>query len=47
MHVVNLMYDAMPMEYITMIITEFGMIPPTSVPVIIREYRKEPWPVAV
>ena len=42
LHVVNLTYDAMPAEYITMIITEFGMIPPTSVPVIIREYRKEP-----
>jgi len=39
--VVNLTYDAMPAEYITMIITEFGMIPPTSVPVIVREYRKE------
>lgn len=42
LHVVNLTYDAMPAEYITMIITEFGMIPATSVPVIIREYRKEP-----
>ncbi|KAK3280674.1 hypothetical protein CYMTET_11503 [Cymbomonas tetramitiformis] len=40
--VLNLTYDAMPCKYITMIITEFGMVPPTSVPVILREYRKEP-----
>lgn len=35
----NLKYDAMPAEYVTMIVTEFGMIPPTSVPVILREYH--------
>mmetsp|Transcript_42533 Transcript_42533/g.51658 ORF Transcript_42533/g.51658 Transcript_42533/m.51658 type:complete len:676 (-) Transcript_42533:621-2648(-) len=40
--VLNLLYDAMPAHYITIIISEFGMIPPTSVPVILREYRKEP-----
>ena len=38
----NLVYDAMPAEYVTLIITEFGAIPPTSVPVILREYRSEP-----
>lgn len=38
----NLMYDAMPAEYVTLIATEFGAIPPTSVPVILREYRQEP-----
>ena len=32
-------YDAMPAEYVTLIVTEFGMIPPTSVPVIVREYN--------
>jgi translation initiation factor eIF-2B subunit delta len=37
----NLKYDAMPAEYVTMVVTEFGMIPPTSVPVILREYRQE------
>lgn len=37
----NLKYDAMPAEFVTMIVTEFGMIPPTSVPVILREYRME------
>jgi len=38
----NLLYDLTPMQYIMMVITEVGMIPPTSVPVILREYRKEP-----
>jgi translation initiation factor eIF-2B subunit delta len=42
LHTVNLIYDVLPAEYITMIITEVGMIPPTSVPVILREYRSEP-----
>ncbi|KAJ4839517.1 hypothetical protein Tsubulata_047359 [Turnera subulata] len=37
----NLMYDATPSEYISMIITDYGMIPPTSVPVIVREYGRE------
>jgi translation initiation factor eIF-2B subunit delta len=42
----NLKYDAMPADYVTMIVTELGMIPPTSVPVILREYslaRQEPY----
>ena len=33
----SILYDITPIEYITMVITEFGMIPPTSVPVILRE----------
>jgi translation initiation factor eIF-2B subunit delta len=33
----SLLYDVTPMDFITMVITEFGMIPPTSVPVILRE----------
>ncbi|ESQ30610.1 hypothetical protein EUTSA_v10011298mg [Eutrema salsugineum] len=37
----NLMYDSTPSEYISMIITDYGMIPPTSIPVIVREYRRE------
>ena len=36
------MYDAMPSDLVSMIVTEFGTIPPTSVPVILREYRQEP-----
>jgi len=38
----NLTYDVTPTEFIMMVITEVGMIPPTSVPVVIREYRKDP-----
>ena len=38
----NVVYDAMPSQYVAVIVTEFGAIPPTSVPVILREYRQEP-----
>ena len=38
----NLMYDLTPSQSIAMVITEVGLVPPTSVPVILREYRKEP-----
>lgn len=34
----SLLYDVTPMEFITMVVCEFGLIPPTSVPVILREY---------
>jgi len=34
----NLVYDVTPGTFITMVITEVGMLPPSSVPVIIREY---------
>ena len=34
----NLCYDITPIKYIAVVVTEVGMIPPTSVPVIIREY---------
>ena len=37
----SLRYDLTPIGFVEMVITEVGMIPPTSVPVIIRE-RKEP-----
>ncbi|KAK4765928.1 hypothetical protein SAY87_007570 [Trapa incisa] len=37
----NLIYDVMPSDYISTIITDYGMVPPTSVPVIVREYRRE------
>jgi translation initiation factor 2B subunit (eIF-2B alpha/beta/delta family) len=32
----NLVYDLTPTEFITMVITEVGMVPPTSVPAIMR-----------
>ncbi|XP_008776419.2 translation initiation factor eIF-2B subunit delta-like [Phoenix dactylifera] len=41
LQLLNLIYDATPSDYISMIITDYGMIPPTSVPVIVREYRRE------
>ena len=37
----NLMYDATPAEYVTLIATEVGMIPASSVPVVLREHRRE------
>ncbi|CAM9289011.1 unnamed protein product, partial [Choristocarpus tenellus] len=38
----NLRYDLTPIKYVTVVITEFGFLPPTSVPVLIRELsRKE------
>ncbi|XP_062116907.1 uncharacterized protein LOC133830846 isoform X2 [Humulus lupulus] len=44
LQLLNLLYDATPSDYITMIVTDYGMIPPTSVPVIVREYRRaEVW----
>lgn len=41
MQLLNLLYDATPSDYISLIVTDYGMIPPTSVPVIVREYGKE------
>ncbi|KAI4344043.1 hypothetical protein L6164_011318 [Bauhinia variegata] len=41
LQLLNLMYDATPSDYVSMIITDYGMVPPTSVPVIAREYGKE------
>ncbi|CAN0891511.1 Translation initiation factor eIF-2B subunit delta [Linum grandiflorum] len=37
LQLLNLMYDATPSDYVSMIITDYGMIPPTSVAVIVRE----------
>ncbi|WVZ59930.1 hypothetical protein U9M48_010012 [Paspalum notatum var. saurae] len=41
LQLLNLTYDATPPDYVSMIITDYGMLPATSVPVIVREYRKE------
>ncbi|TYI67837.1 hypothetical protein E1A91_D08G046800v1 [Gossypium mustelinum] len=41
LQLLNLIYDATPSDYVSMIITDYGMIPPTSVPVIVREYRRD------
>lgn len=37
--VLNIMYDLTPPHYINKIITELGALPPSSVPVIVREYK--------
>lgn len=36
LQLLNLMYDLTPADYITMIITEYGSLPPSSVPVVYR-----------
>jgi translation initiation factor eIF-2B subunit delta len=36
----HLVYDLTPVEFVTMVISEVGVIPATSVPVIIREYQR-------
>jgi translation initiation factor eIF-2B subunit delta len=41
MKLLNLVYDLTPIDLITLVVTELGHLPPTSVPVVIREYRKE------
>ncbi|ODV93107.1 hypothetical protein PACTADRAFT_52124 [Pachysolen tannophilus NRRL Y-2460] len=39
LNILNIMYDLTPPEYIKKIITEVGSLPPSSVPVILREYK--------
>ena len=34
-------YDMTNSKDIDLVITELGLIPPTSVPIVIREYRQE------
>ncbi|MED6160636.1 hypothetical protein PIB30_053284 [Stylosanthes scabra] len=41
LQLLNLIYDATPSDYVSMIVTDYGMVPPTSVPVIVREYGRE------
>lgn len=37
----HLLYDITPANFINMIVCELGSIPPTSVPVVIREFGQE------
>mmetsp|Transcript_15474 Transcript_15474/g.20065 ORF Transcript_15474/g.20065 Transcript_15474/m.20065 type:complete len:136 (+) Transcript_15474:161-568(+) len=37
----NLRYDLTPQKFVGMVVTEVGMIPPTAVPALIREYRRD------
>jgi len=41
LRLLNLVYDITPMSLVTMVITEVGNLPPTAVPVVIREYHKD------
>ncbi|KAG0169941.1 hypothetical protein DFQ30_003046 [Apophysomyces sp. BC1015] len=41
LRLLNLLYDVTPSKYITLVITEVGLIPCTSAPVIWREYNEE------
>ncbi|GBG62944.1 hypothetical protein CBR_g34315 [Chara braunii] len=41
LHFVNLNYDCMPVDYVTMIICELGIVKPSRVPVILRENRSK------
>jgi translation initiation factor eIF-2B subunit delta len=36
-----LRYDITPIIFINAVATEVGLIPPTSVPVVVREFRRE------
>ena len=36
LQLLNLMYDVTPVQYISMVITEYGSLPPSSVPVVHR-----------
>lgn len=37
----NIEYDTTPAEFVTVVVTEVGLLPPTSVPVVLREYRTD------
>lgn len=38
-NILNIMYDLTPPQYIKKVVTELGALPPSSVPVILREYK--------
>jgi translation initiation factor eIF-2B subunit delta len=39
--ILNLSYDLIPMEFVDVVVTEVGLIPPTSVPVVLREAQQK------
>ncbi|QOU20997.1 hypothetical protein BRETT_000714 [Brettanomyces bruxellensis] len=39
LYILNILYDLTPPDYIQKVITELGALPPSSVPVILREYK--------
>ena len=36
LQMINLMYDLTPAEYVSMVVTELGPLPPSSVPAVLR-----------
>jgi translation initiation factor eIF-2B subunit delta len=36
LQLLNILYDVTPAEYVNMVITEYGSLPPSSVPVVHR-----------
>ncbi|KAJ1740218.1 hypothetical protein LPJ78_003194 [Coemansia sp. RSA 989] len=41
LRLLNLMQDITPPEFVSVIITEVGLIPTTSIPVVLREYKNQ------
>ena len=41
LYVLNLMLDVTPSDFVDMVVTELGMIPCTSVPVVLRVKNSE------
>lgn len=39
--ILNLSYDMIPMEFVDVVVTEVGLLPPTSVPVVLREAQQK------
>lgn len=39
LNILNIVYDLTPPHYINKVVTELGALPPSSVPVILREYK--------
>lgn len=37
LRILNLSYDLTPMEFVSAVVTEVGLVPPTSIPAILRE----------
>ena len=41
LQLLNLNFDVTPADLVTVVATEAGLVPPSAVPVILREYRKD------
>jgi translation initiation factor eIF-2B subunit delta len=40
-HLLNLAYDLLPADFVTVVVTEMGAVPATSVAVILREAQRD------